>query len=245
MCSVLNSSSKPYLQFHWQLEGIPFDRSIFSERILFQNETYNFSCKLQYGTLLTLSVVESPNWTDITGIVCTVDKVFCFVMDRDKLSKTLWKLCFDVNVDRSCTLTFRVHLMERVLHYKHQLVDSLFSDHLWEAAQNKFMTDIDFFVEGKHISAHRAVLDARCPALLISGVKLMEDVSADTFSTLLHFIYTGQLDKVPSRQLCQLADKCYGKLSALLRHCSTSFENNQDDLKPLSTFGYVLMLSPF
>ncbi len=239
---MLNNGSNPYLQFQWELEGIPYDRKICSERVLFQHETYNFVCELKNGTEVTLLVVSAPfgSWTDITRIVCTVDKVFCCAMSRDGQSKTLWKFVFDVNVDRSCTLSFRVSLSETVCHYQHQLVDSLLGVHLWDAAQSRLLTDIEFSVEGKLIPAHQAVLAARCPAL--SRDKLIDsDVSVASFCTLLQFIYTGQLDKTPNNQLSRLAEKY--QLSTLHSLCRIASDDDQGNRKPLPVFGYELISS--
>lgn len=238
----MQNGSNPYLQFQWELEGIPYDRKICSERVLFQHETYNFVCELKNGTEVSLLVVNAPfgSWTDITRIVCTVDKVFCCTMNRDDQSKTLWKFVFDVNVDRSCTLSFRVSLSETVCHYQHQLVDSLLGVHLWEAAQSKLLTDIEFSVEGKLIPVHQFVLAARCPALLRDTL-IDSDVSVVSFCTLLRYIYTGQLDKTPNNQLSRLAEKY--QLSTLISLCRIASEDDQEKWKPLPVFGYELVTS--
>ena len=225
--ALVLTGTNPYLQFQWQLEAIPYDRSVFSETILFENETFNFNCELRYGTQLSVFAINRTfgSWTDITDIVCTVDKLFSCDMEQDEHIKTLWKFCFDVNVERSCTMSFRVHLCENVRQYQHQLIDCCLSDQLWQAAEKKLITDVEFNVDGKIIAAHRSVLATRCPALLISSDNtLVEDASAETFSALLRFIYTGKLSTMPSAQLSRLADK-FG-LSTLQSLCSIQSEND-------------------
>lgn len=218
MALVLKGKN-PYLQFQWKLEAIPYDRSVFSETILFDNETFNFDCELRYGTQLSVSAIKRTfgSWTtDITDIVCTVDKGLCCDMDRDQHINTLWTFCFDVSVERSCTLDFRVHLCENVRQYQHQLIDCFLSDQLWQAAEKNIITDVEFNIDGKIIAAHRSILAARCPALLMCTV--VEDANVETFSALLRFIYTGKLITKPNAQLSRLAEK-FG-LSTLQSLCS-------------------------
>ena len=224
--TLLLSGKNPYLQFQWQLKAIPYDRSVFSEKILFENENFDFDCELRYGTQLSVHAIKRTfgSWTDITKIVCTVDKLFCCDMDQDDQLETLWTFGFDVSVERSCTLSFLVHLCENVLHYQHQLIDCFLSDQLWQAAEKNIITDVEFNVEGKIIAAHRSVLSARCPALLSLSDSIFEDVNAETFSALLRFIYTGKLSTIPNTQLNRLAEEF--QLSTLQSLCSMQSESD-------------------
>ena len=240
------TGTNPYLQFQWQLEEIPYDRSVFSETILFENETFDFDCELRYGTQLSVSAIKRPfgSWTtDITNIVCTVDKLCCD-MGRDEQIKTLWTFCFDVSVERSCKLSFRVHLCENVRQYQHQLIDCFLSDQLWQAAEKKLITDVEFNIGGKIISAHRSILAARCPALWIScDSTFVEDVNVETFSALLRFIYTGKLITKPNAQLSRLAEKF--KLSTLQSICSMQLDSDVHTTNSTHRFRYSFILSNY
>jgi len=69
---------------------------------------------------------------------------------------------------------------------------------------NRSGTDVTFFIEGKEIKAHKAILLARSPvfaAMMESGMKEsienrieIDDIVPDIFEALLRFIYTDRVD---------------------------------------------------
>ncbi|VAI63229.1 unnamed protein product [Triticum turgidum subsp. durum] len=78
--------------------------------------------------------------------------------------------------------------------------------HLGDLLQSADGTDVTFQVDGKTFSAHQSVLAARSPvfkAQLFGPMKdssddliMVDDMEADVFGSLLHFIYTDSLPQM-------------------------------------------------
>ena len=87
--------------------------------------------------------------------------------------------------------------------YTYQLRDRLMATQLWEAAQQKQFTDVEFRLElGETFAAHRAILAARSPVLSAilkdlgdsrSVCGIPRTVRPPVFRDFLRFLYTGQM----------------------------------------------------
>ena len=121
---------------------------------------------------------------------------------------------------KTTSIVFHVHLVSLLKTYKNQLEDSSWSIQLWEAAENKLMTDVTFiFGEEESLGAHRFILSARSPvfaAMFNSGMiesrtgrVEMKNVDVQLFRNFLKFLYTGRLDISGGRHedLLALADQ--------------------------------------
>ena len=116
------------------------------------------------------------------------------------------------------TCTFWVSVNETVDTYRYEIVDKLMGHQLWQAANDKVFTDVDFHVAGQVFSAHKAVLAARSPVFQAmfqndmvesrTNQATIQDIDAPVFESLLFFIYTGKLDSESNHEeLFLAADK--------------------------------------
>jgi hypothetical protein len=116
-------------------------------------------------------------------------------------------------------ITFLIYVAGCLPEYRFQLRDQLLKTQLWLAAQEQQMTDVTFAVDGgKNLYAHKFILAARSPVfaqqfLNIStterGLINMEHVEPSVMEQFLNFIYTGELETQPNKQLLTLA-QAYG-----------------------------------
>ena len=109
----------------------------------------------------------------------------------------------------NCAIGFVIRCLSTVESFAHQSRDSLFSQQLWSSAINRDRTDVEFKVGGKIFPAHRAIVMARCPALLNESLsdgdsasssttsRHVTNIAPDTFEKLLYFIYTGLIEEFP------------------------------------------------
>jgi len=119
---------------------------------------------------------------------------------------------------QSFLVTFHVKLVSTVNNYINKPLDSTWSGHLWAAAVNRKMTDVEFLVGEEAFGAHRSLLSARSPvfaAMFASGMNeavtgrvTIEDVDPTTFKRFLKFIYTGMFKfSALDEELFTVADK--------------------------------------
>ena len=139
-------------------------------------------------------------------------------------------------------ITFDVQLNGIVRNYFHQLLDSTWTTHLWSAALNKQLTDVEFIVDGELFSAHRVIVSARSPVLFAmfhtdmieskTGRADINGVDPVTFQHFLKFLYTGTVDSVAmSDKLLQVADRY--QVETLLDLCKSV--NRKIDIEHLTT----------
>ncbi|MGH0143110.1 UNVERIFIED_CONTAM: hypothetical protein FKN15_035335 [Acipenser sinensis] len=87
----------------------------------------------------------------------------------------------------------------------------ILSEHVGALIQGEEYSDVTFIVEKKRFPAHRVILAARCQyfrALLYGGMKEsqpqaeipLEDTTAEAFSMLLQYIYTGRVSLSSERE---------------------------------------------
>ncbi len=148
----------------------------------------------------------------------------------------------DNRLSSSFFVTFRAKLRGIIPNFINKPVDSAWSKHLWAAAVNRKMTDVEFLVGEETFGAHRSLLSARSPvfaAMFASGMKeaetgrvRIEDVDPGTFQRLLKFIFTGMMEPLSEDgKLSVVADK-YGvkTLMELCRLRVTKQIDNLDDV---------------
>jgi len=147
---------------------------------------------------------------------------------------------FSIPVSPPFTITFHVKLHSAAANFGHKLLDSTFKEHLWAAAVNKQMTDVEILVGEESFAAHRFLLSARSPifaAMFASGMKdvaqiRIDDVSPSTFHLFLQFLYIGTLPSSAKKEkLYQVADKY--QIDTLASICRPA--TNQVDLEELTS----------
>ena len=80
--------------------------------------------------------------------------------------------------------------------FAYQFRDANYAQQLWSSSVNGQRTDVEFQVGDKIFSAHRALLAARCPALLDPSI-IPVDLDPAVFQQILHFLYTGESVQQP------------------------------------------------
>ena len=97
------------------------------------------------------------------------------------------------------TFVFEIHLKGIVDGYSYHPCDRLAKDQLWSAVNNKLHADVEFIVQDKRFSAHKAILSARSPVFRAEFIRVnpheiqIDDVNASSLEQFLHFVYTGEL----------------------------------------------------
>ena len=97
---------------------------------------------------------------------------------------------------------FWITMKDAVGEYCYQRMDKRMED-LWLAANNRFMTDVEFVVGDRVFHAHKSAVASRSPVfdamfhndMLESRTNrvTVDDIDAAAFERLLYFIYTGTL----------------------------------------------------
>ena len=178
-------------------------------------------------------------------ISCIVEEVICFIHQEDSSLNQRIKMEYETTQDDnilqvfstqftsfprakeltiplSCpfVITFQARLSSTIPTFVNKMIDSIWSEDLWNAAVNRKMTDVDFLVGEETFGAHRSLVSARSPvfaAMFASGMKeaatgqvRIEDVDPTTFQQFLKFLYTGIFElSSKDRELFTIADK-YG-----------------------------------
>ena len=97
------------------------------------------------------------------------------------------------------TFVFEIHLKGIVDGYSYHPCDRLAKEQLWSAVNNKLHADVEFIVQDKRFSAHKAILSARSPVFRAEFIRVnpheiqIDDVNASSLEQFLHFVYTGEL----------------------------------------------------
>ena len=102
------------------------------------------------------------------------------------------------------TFVFEIHLKGIVDGYSYHPCDRLAKEQLWSAVNNKLHADVEFIVQDKRFSAHKAILSARSPVFRAEFNReeskttnpqeiQIDDVNASSLEQFLHFVYTGEL----------------------------------------------------
>ena len=116
------------------------------------------------------------------------------------------------------TFVFEIHLKGIVDGYSYHPCDRLAKEQLWSAVNNKLHADVEFIVQDKRFSAHKAILAARSPVFKVEFTKekskkdnshqiRIHDVDASTFEQFLHFVYTDETPLLANANLLKLAER--------------------------------------
>lgn len=154
----------------------------------------------------------------------------------------IFKACPPKELDETFEIVFYVKLCRSTRNFDYQLVDELWTQQLWMAAQTKQLTDVEFVVDERAFAAHRFIVSARSPVFAAmfssemieanTGTVVINDTDPVVFETFLKFLYIGALEPFPlvgDERLRALADKY--QVETLLRLCkSFPSEVNKEEL---------------
>ena len=154
----------------------------------------------------------------------------------------LFKACPPKEIDETFEIVFYVKLGRATRNFEYQLVDAMWTQQLWGAAQTKQLSDVEFLVDGKSFGAHRFIVSARSPVFAAifssdmtegnTGTVTINETDPGVFETFLKFLYTGMLESFSSTgddRLRDLADKY--QVETLFRLCkSFPSEVNKEEL---------------
>ena len=205
--------------YEWKLENVEKDfKTIVSNMILFRGEkvfraALKKSDKEQW-TLVFLAINLNKIGLQVSDVACgkegadTNCKMKEYIPDKNKVKGDVDEgnlQLFTCNVDivfaEIFTFVFQIHLEGIVAGYSYNLRDRLGKDQLWSTVNNKLHADIEFIVQDKRFSAHKAILAARSPEFRSDFTKeksknvnqiRIDDVDASSFEQFLYFLYTGE-----------------------------------------------------
>jgi len=212
---------------------------------------YNPHCdQEQQFHQIDLQLIVSHGHHNITG---SIDEVICSIAipdnntiliqpvkmtEKPSHDKKLLQVFYIEDFPRliACpfVITFNVKLRSSVLNYINKIMDSNWSQDLWDTAVNRKMTDVEILVGEDAFGAHRSLLSTRSPvfaAMFASGMKeaecgqvRIEDVDPVVFQSFLKFLYTGMFEpSAIDKELFTIADKYQvDTLAELCRPASAS-----------------------
>ena len=145
----------------------------------------------------------------VTDVECFIDrqavKLFPTFRDSQTLifeSKEIWAA--DCLLDYKFPLKYRIYptnshfgySMDRQVlgDFGFEQFDTNFGREMWTAACQRRHTDCEFIVNEKSFPAHRVVIAARCPALIVDDERIeIADADDVIFEAFLYFVYTGEI----------------------------------------------------
>ena len=204
--------------YEWKVENVEKDfKTISSNLILFGGEkVFRVALKkLENGqsTLYFLAINLNEIGLQVSDIfwgkedVVSLCKMDENVPLRKKEEEGFFKF-FTSGVDgvtgENFTFVFQIHLKGIVDGYSYHPCDRLAKEQLWSAVNNKLHSDVEFIVQDKRFSAHKAILSARSPVFRAEFNReeskttnpheiQIDDVNASSLEQFLHFVYTGEL----------------------------------------------------
>ena len=199
--------------YEWKVENVEKDfKTISSNLILFGGEkVFRVALKkLENGqsTLYFLAINLNKIGLQVSDIfwgkedVVSLCKMDENVPLRKKEEEGFFKF-FTSGVDgvtgENFTFVFQIHLKGIVDGYSYHPCDRLAKEQLWSAVNNKLHSDVEFIVQDKRFSAHKAILSARSPVFRAEFIRVnpheiqIDDVNASSLEQFLHFVYTGEL----------------------------------------------------
>ena len=144
----------------------------------------------------------------IVAVSCTYsreDGTFPQIMstvNQENRPVQLFKHTIPIRLTGNMEFAFHISLTGIVENYQSRLSDMYQRNQLWNFAELRQNTDVEFVVRRCNFSAHKFVLAARSPvfaAMLTSGMSesisnriKIDDVAPTTFKQFLKFLYTGE-----------------------------------------------------
>ena len=217
--------------YEWKVENVEKDfKTIASNLILFQGEKV-FRVVLKksengQSTLIFLAVNLNKIGLRVADVVCDKEDSLCTMKENKSHNKNEeegYFQCFTSKVDivnggSNLTFAFQIHLEGIFAKYSYHPCDRLAKEQLWSAVRSKLHADVEFIVQDKRFSAHKAILAARSPVFKVEFTKekskkdnshqiRIHDVDASTFEQFLHFVYTGETPLLANANLLKLAER--------------------------------------
>jgi len=140
-------------------------------------------------------------------------------------------------------LAFYVTVSNTVTNYGYKLVDLYHKDHLWDAAADGKLTDVELLVGKVMFPAHRSLLSARSPvfaAMFKSGMEealtgrvRVDGVDPTTFRQFLEFLYTGTLSTWADKsKMLVMADRY--QVETLVNLCKLTSSSSPLDIDEIT-----------
>ena len=215
-CLVISNLGKSVLivPYEWKLENVEKDwKTISSNLILFGGEkVFRVALKNSengQSTLFFLAINLNKIGLQVSNVFCGGKEradFLCRMNEVNNPGKEEGNFQFftsqvDVVNGGNVTFLFQIHLEGIVDGYSYYSCDHLAKNQLWATVNSKLHADVEFIVQDKRFSAHKAILAARSPVFRSDFTKeesknvnqiQIDDVDASSFEQFLHFLYTGE-----------------------------------------------------
>ena len=268
--------------YQWKLENVDKAfKTMASHLILFRGEkVFRVALKNSensQSTLIFLAVNLNKMGLQVSDVVCGKEGVDTHCkMNENKPRKKNEEIPSDQNIMKSnpaegilqfftsqvdvvngenLTFVFQIHLKGIVDGYSYHPCDRLAKEQFWSSINNKLHADVEFIVQDKRFTAHKAILAARSPVFRAEFIKQeskkdnphqiqIYDVDASSFEQFLYFVYTGEFlhfsftgepaPKLVNKDLLKLAELYH--LKTLENLCRVALrEVNADQMVSFTT----------
>ena len=201
--------------YEWKVEYVEKDfNTIASNMILFGGErVFRVALKNSekgQATLIFLAINLNKIGLEVSDVVCGKEGIdsLCKMNENGPRRKKeegnfqFFTSQVDVFNGENLTFVFQIHLEGIVDGFSFYPCDRLAKEQLWSAVNSKLHADVEFIVEDKRFSAHKAILAARSSVFRAEFTKeeskkdnphqiQIDDVNASSLEQFLYFVYTG------------------------------------------------------
>ena len=201
------------VSYDWKLENVEKDfKTIASKMVLFGGEkVFRVALKNSengQATLIFLAINLNKIGLEVSDVVCGKESfdTHCKMNENGPLRKkeegNFQLFTSQVDVVSSENFVFQIHLKGIIDGYSYHPCDRLAKEQLWSVVNSKLHADVEFIVQDKRFSAHKAILAARSPVFRAEFTKeeskkdnphqiQIDDVNASSLEQFLYFVYTG------------------------------------------------------
>ena len=201
------------VSYDWKLENVEKDfKTIASKMVLFGGEkVFRVALKNSengQATLIFLAINLNKIGLEVSDVVCDKESfdTHCKMNENGPLRKkeegNFQLFTSQVDVVSSENFVFQIHLKGIIDGYSYHPCDRLAKEQLWSVVNSKLHADVEFIVQDKRFSAHKAILAARSPVFRAEFTKeeskkdnphqiQIDDVDASSLEQFLYFVYTG------------------------------------------------------
>ena len=201
------------VSYDWKLENVEKDfKTIASKMVLFGGEkVFRVALKNSengQATLIFLAINLNKIGLEVSDVVCGKESfdTHCKMNENGPLRKkeegNFQLFTSQVDVVSSENFVFQIHLKGIIDGYSYHPCDRLAKEQLWSVVNSKLHADVEFIVQDKRFSAHKAILAARSPVFRAEFTKeepkkdnphqiQIDDVDASSLEQFLYFVYTG------------------------------------------------------